>query len=357
MRYQGINTVKQKNNNLAIMVRFKYEGKTYSIKNFTKIFGSRTEKEAFNKLHEVKISLSKGIDPFKRNGTGINELYDTHSKSANWGTITRTQYDRFYRLYIKKPIGHKKIQKVTYDDLHKILLTLQKYSVSQQNKLKIILNPIFKSAIRQKLIIDNPLDYIENKVSAIKQPIDERVINDDLFIAKELYRCIPLYNTQNEAKKDEIHAFFMLLLMTAHRYGELIQLTKDDIYVDMIMSPAGITKTRVPYRFPLPPECKKYIDSVQSGLVFPNVNHGSVLQMFRRIVKTTNIKLIKGKYLTPHDTRRLFMSILIRDGSDVLLTDLCLEHSPKGVIKHYISFDYDHKVEIFERYWDILREP
>ncbi len=50
------------------------------------------------------------------------------------------------------------------------------------------------------------------------------------------------------------------------------------------------------------------------------------------------------------NTRSLFMSILIRDGADVLLTDLCLDHSPKGVIKHYISFDYDHKVEIFEKY-------
>ena len=356
MKYKGITTTKLKNGDIAIMVRFKYEGKIYPIKNFTKLFGSRTEREAFNKLQEVKLSLSKGIDPFKRTGSSINELYDIHSKSANWGTVTRTQYDRFYRLYIRKPIGHKKIQKVTYDDLYKILQTLQKYSVSQQNKLKIILSPIFKSAIRKKLIIDNPLDYIENKVSAIKQPIDERVINDDLFIAKELYRCIPLYKTQNEAKKDEIHAFFMLLLMTAHRYGELIQLTKDDVYNDMIMSPAEITKTKVPYRFPLPVECKKHVASVRNGLLFPNVNHGSVLQMFRRIVKTTNIKLLKGKYLTPHDSRRLFMSILIRDGADVLLTDMCLDHSPKGVIKHYIKFDYDHKVKFFEKYWGILRE-
>ena len=64
MSYYGIKKTNLKNGDIAIKVRFKYEGKNYRVRNFTKLFGCSTEQDAFNKLQEIKILLSKGQNPF-----------------------------------------------------------------------------------------------------------------------------------------------------------------------------------------------------------------------------------------------------------------------------------------------------
>lgn len=350
----------QKNGERVIMVRFSYNNKTYPVKNFTKLFGSRTKAQAREKLVEVKHKLSMGIaDPFKKKGTTINDLYaeykNSMEQSRKWSTRTADQYDRYYERNIKPIIGGTIIQKVTYQDLKKIVSNLAHGSISHQNKLKNILAPIFDEAIRDNIILDNPLVHIKNKMSTSKAPISDRVLNDNLFIAKELYRCIPKYRTKMKYREEETRAFFLLLLLTAHRYGELCELTKDNVFADTIISPGEITKTGKPSKFPIPEECRDYINSVQSGKLFPNIVYGSILGMFRKIVKTTNIQLINNEKLTPHDTRRLFMSVLVQNHADIILVDQCLDHSLRGVMKHYLSITHEQKVEIFEQYWSLLR--
>ena len=56
MAYKGITKKKMSDGSIALMVRFKHQGITYPIKNFTKLFGSATEKMASEKLSEVEIS-------------------------------------------------------------------------------------------------------------------------------------------------------------------------------------------------------------------------------------------------------------------------------------------------------------
>ena len=356
MKYNGISRTKHKDGTDAIMVRFKYNGKTYPIKNFTKLFGCNTQKEAFNKLQEVKRHLSIGGDPFASQAVTINELYDEHVKNTRWLPTTLVQNNRYYNKRIRNSIGYKKIQKVTFSDLNDILLSVTHLSINYSNKLKIILNPIFDKAMKKKIILENPLDALVNKQAPPKTPISQRAFNDELFIAKELYRCIPLYQTKQQKVRHEVHAFFYMLLLSSHRYGELLKLTKDDIHKNKIISRAENTKTKVAYEFPLPSECEAYISSIENGLIFPNIKHNTVIGRFRRIIKTTNIKLVKGQFLTPHDTRRLFMKILINHNTDIILTDICLDHSQKGMLRHYFHFGYEQKVEIFNKYWNILRE-
>ncbi len=64
MAYIGITTKVSKNGLKSIFARFKHNSKTYPIKNFTKLFGCKTEKQAFDKLQEVKLLISQGKDPF-----------------------------------------------------------------------------------------------------------------------------------------------------------------------------------------------------------------------------------------------------------------------------------------------------
>jgi len=147
--------------------------------------------------------------------------------------------------------------------------------------------------------------------------------------------------------------------MSAHRYGELLKLTIDDLYLDkdLIISPSYITKTNEEYYFPIPYECKDYLKSIKSGLLFPNLRYTAVADYFKKLVRLSEIEFFKDKSLTPHDTRTLLLNTMIRDCKiDSRLADYCLEHSPNGVIAHYLDFHYEDKKIAFEKYWEFLRQ-
>ncbi|MDB2562993.1 hypothetical protein N9X61_05240, partial [Sulfurimonas sp.] len=74
MSYPGITTKTSKNGVKNVYIRFKYNGKIYPIKNFTKLFGCKTEKQAFEKLQEVKVLISQGHDPFISSPISLNDI-------------------------------------------------------------------------------------------------------------------------------------------------------------------------------------------------------------------------------------------------------------------------------------------
>ena len=151
----------------------------------------------------------------------------------------------------------------------------------------------------------------------------------------------------------------MMIVMTAHRHGELRQLRIEDCYLDkqMIIAPKTITKTREDYRYPIPKEVIPYLSTIKEGLIFPTVKKGSMYQVFQRLVKLAGIETFKGKRISPHDMRRLMLSVMIKDLKiDSVLADSCLNHKQRGVINHYLSFEYADIEEAYHKYWDYIRE-
>ncbi len=165
--YSGITTKKLKNGETAIMVRFKYLGKTYPLKNFTKLFNCTTEKQAFDKLNqEVKKLLTDGKDPFNTQTKNLDyyfyERYDLMIKAKKWREdTTANNYLKFYKKYITKPLGWKKLSKIKYTDLSDILKSISHTSGTQHNQLKKILNPIYKEALRRGEVDTNPASLLE----------------------------------------------------------------------------------------------------------------------------------------------------------------------------------------------------
>lgn len=78
MSYKGIVKEIDKNGSPRIIVSFKHNNVRYGYKNFTKLFNCRTEKQAYEKLQEIKIDLTKGNNPFLEHNTKetLNELWD-----------------------------------------------------------------------------------------------------------------------------------------------------------------------------------------------------------------------------------------------------------------------------------------
>lgn len=128
--YKGITTKIMADGSKAIMVRFKYQNRTYPIKNFTNIFGCKTETQAFNKLQEVKVLISQGKNPLIYSPHTLNDFwnqrYEEKVSSGEWTNSTPINYKYFYDAHIKNTIGHLKLDKITYEDLKKVLKKLAK---------------------------------------------------------------------------------------------------------------------------------------------------------------------------------------------------------------------------------------
>lgn len=363
MAKEGITTKILKNGTKNYYVRFMYQGKHYPPKNFTKLYGCKTEKQAFEKLAEIKIEISKGRNPFLTTENNLNAIFDKRleQKVANgdWTHSTPSNYKYFYNAYIRKSIGYKKIEKITYDDLLKIQNSMTHVANSTKNTLKMILRPIFVEQIKLGNIHVNHIDKLETYNMPVKESLELRTDENHLDVVKKLYKAIPLYKTKSEKQLLEIHTFLYLVLLSAHRFGELLKLTKEDCYIDkkMIISPKTITKTKEDYRFPIPDECLEYIQSIESGLIFPTVKRGSIYQIFQRVVSLAEIELFNNKKISLHDSRRFLLTICIRNLKiDSVLADTMLNHKQRGTIKHYLSFNYDDVKEAYQKYWDLIRK-
>lgn len=366
MNYQGIKTEINKDGTKKIIVRFKHLGIDYNRKNFTKLFGSKSETQAYKTLQEIKIELSKGEDPFLDTPETLDYIwqkrYERKTSRGDWGKNTRENYEYFYAAYVKESIGWMKIGKIEHKHIEEVLDLLHDKKNGSKNLLKTMLKPLFKQAIVDKLIKENPFEHIQTFIEPdARRKITEVAQEEPLEIARQIYKAIPKFEVRDigiDGRELEMQMFLYLLLLSAHRMGELMKLTTLDCYLEenMIISPETITKTKVAYRFPIPAECLDYIKSIKEGLLFPNIKRGSNSKTFKRLVKMTNLHLYSGQNISMHDTRRLLMSIMIENGIDSKIADACLNHKEASVMKHYLDVDYKTVVKAYKKYWKLIRE-
>ena len=129
-KFQGITEKILKDGSKNIMVRFKYQSKTYPIKNFTKLFGCKTKTQTLNKLNEIKVLISQGKDPFISSFDDLNYLFykklEEYREKEKWSYHSCRNNLYFYNKHIKNQIGYKKISKITYEDIMKIINTFNK---------------------------------------------------------------------------------------------------------------------------------------------------------------------------------------------------------------------------------------
>lgn len=350
-----------------IMVRFTHGGITYPVKNFTKLFGCEKRSDAKSKLEEVKLLLSQNKDPFSKSLETFAEIYEnklnTNEANGTWAYYTVKNRRHFFNRYIKKNerIGRKKVEKITYDDINSLLTQFGDKSSSRNTAID-ILRPVFNEAFDKGIIFKNLMksDAFKKLRYATKLEIETRAKTNQVNIIKGLYEAIPLYDSSQAIHRNvEMHkAFLYLLVMTAHRSGEIIQLKKEDIDLEekKINAPESITKTKGGYQYPLPDEVYEYVKKHKGGLLFPSPQGGSIDRVFKRLVDLAEIKLAENHQISGHDTRRLLMSVMVEElGIDSNIADYCLKHKKGGVMAHYLHLSYKTKEKTFKKYWNFLR--
>lgn len=359
MALEGIYEKTLKDGNTYIYARLKYDGKKYPPKNFTKLYGITTKKEAKKKLEEIKVGISQGFKPFVNTPFTLTDIWEKRikekEKDNEWTTETRRNYGYFYYKHIAPLIGAKKLSKITLEDLKEVVMNMPTIQGGSKNRVQKLMYPIFDDLIKNGTLNENPAKYLKIYKSGNDMNVKLRSKNTNLTIARELYKAIPQYKVHQKSQDQEIKMFLYMIVCSAHRIGELLKLKKENVIIEdeKIISPKTITKTKVEYHFPIPPICLNYIKSIKSGLLFPTLKRGGLYNIYQRLIKLTDLKFYDGKTISAHDMRRIMLNIMVVEcGIDGFLADSCLSHQQKGSTRHYVGFEDKHIREAYEKYWD-----
>ena len=73
-KYNNIYEIETAEGQKNYIANFSHLGKRYGDRNFTKLFGSKTPHQAYQKLVEIKVSIAAGNNPFINTSLKINDL-------------------------------------------------------------------------------------------------------------------------------------------------------------------------------------------------------------------------------------------------------------------------------------------
>lgn len=361
-KYTSIYEIIADDTTKQFIARFSYLGKNYGERNFSNLFGVRTAKQAFEKLQEVKVDIAKyGNNPFqKKVKLTLNAQFEVFIETK----INKTKYGNKYHLtssynkLLKDTLGDKDIDEITHIHIQNLLDKNMK-GLSNRRKIDVrnILKPIFLKAIKDEIIKHNPIDDVTFEKPNIKSEITYRVVTNLEEVVQELYQVImKLTNVEDKI-------ILLIGLMLARRRGEISKLDYSYIKDDKIFVPTIITKTATTDEYPLPievlnliPQLKTYQKGTKNkeGQLFL-FNSQRPSYQFEKIVKSSSIEFTEDNNITFHDTRNLFSSIMSPITSNPPLVDRCLSHSQSSIMTTYMSFGYESRKEVFEKYWDIVR--
>lgn len=368
-KYPGVYK-KEINGINCYFARFKFRNKLYPFINLTNKYGIRKPKEAFEKIQILKNELRQGLNPFIKEEQSsepkLSELWIDffEKKQLEVSLNTKIQYKGFYNKWIKRTLENKRISEITENDLFNILNKTDpktnkglKYgSEMYRSNLKKILYPFFQKALEKEYIKKNILDNSDFKFkrTSSKIKISERTNIRHLEIAKRLFKTINEYESQYLKQRVELKVFMYLFLMSGHRYGELLKLSKEHLILEekKIKATTDITKTNIITYYPIPEECMDFFKTIENGKLFKNIKYSSIYGIFQRWKTKANLDF----KITAHEIRNLLLNSMISLGIDSAIANkACLDHGLNEVLEAYLDIDYTEKLRAYTIYWEALR--
>lgn len=385
-RYANIYTKKVKvkgKTETHIYTRFRFNDTIVNYKNLTKKFDITDARKAEEFIEDVIIeNLKKGINPFDKNFTldskeevdtkrTIGQLWEEYKLYGLKKTRerTKTQYERFYDRYLKYEFEHKCITQITKQELLTVWSKLDGFSEAYRSRFKIIMGYFYDVAEEENLIDNNFIKHRQFRVgkhTTNKIPLQYRTDQHFLTMAQYIYDASYKYETKKTVLKKELPLFVLLHLMSGHRYGELCELRtlNLDLKNKRLISYSDITKTQIISAFPYPKELDEYFQKFEGinddRKLFPNIIAPSYGRIFTRLIRDINYAhQLKEKNvfkIVAHEMRNLLLSSMTELGYDSNDVDkACLDHSAHTVKDTYLSTHYKRKVELYNVYWESLR--
>jgi len=373
------------NEELQYLTTFEYYRRRFIERNLTKLFNVDSPSKAIEKLKELKIQLNNNIDPdelFKTSGKSLSkqlfkDLVIHYNDSSSLSENTKKIRNSVFNKHLSKKFNSRKIQDITSQYLEIVFISLAQgknsVSLSTLKTLKKTLAYCLKREYRKGNIKINPIEKIDlmdidvrktSKESLGRRLSDSK--NPDVYknVVKYLYITIMniTLNDKVTLPLNEIQTMLLFSLMCARRRSEILEIRYEDITNDFIIKPKiHTTKTNIEDEYPIPNEIIKFLnfkkDNHKKGLILPNMSLYSYNKYMKKIINDTNISLHNDNKITGHDSRNFFLTIMSNELNNPFIVDSCISHSNTKykMISTYYTPLINERINVFEKYWNILR--
>jgi integrase len=283
-------------------------------------------------LTEKKVETKK-----KEEGEGptFNDLWEYYLTAGKIGRrikaytnkaeSTQKEDIRKYNKHLLTPLGSKKIQDITEEDIKGVLNSL-KGKIHSINRLYALLNVLFRHARKEKWISHSPMpeDYTE------AEQFRENILEN--YEIKAIWPEL----------KGQIGVIYKLILLTGQRPGQVMGMRWEEVNPDdsLWTLPRERTKNKKGnHVVPLSEQAAKLVESqrTDSDYVFPRQgSHIKYISNYRyQIQKRTGIK-----GWSAHDLRRTAGTIMNDLVSNEALIERVLGHSVEKIRSTYNRHGY-----------------
>jgi hypothetical protein len=208
--------LKSTKNFKVFLYRFKLGNKSYRklfdythLKWDKRTATSKAKSDAYNYKEDIKnggtdteIDIDIKLDKF------AHHYFSTMNKSTSYSENKWVEEIKsYYKRYISKEIGSKKVKDIRQMHIKKIIgyINMLGLSARTQKTTIEILNPMFKSAIANRIITFNPCDGI-----TIKRPNTKKKVQGASLLLKDVYNAIVT------TFKDDMYFWFKIFIFICH---------------------------------------------------------------------------------------------------------------------------------------------
>lgn len=324
------NIKKHKRDKLLFLFDFRIYGKRYR-RFYRSRAVSHTPKDLLTsariELERQKEVIRSGDIPVVMN---IGKLFEKYMKTQP-DTPWSKKKQSFFDLYIKDGIESIEVSKLKPLHIEELILNMSKKGLSPRTCRSIleVLSPLFKFAIKNNLIKDNPTEHI-----SVKVPSQKKKVLDGLGTFKKLHHGI-----MNLYKDDPQYRALFLFAWLGRRKSEILNLKWENINLDSNYYWLEDTKNGEDQKYPLPQIVKTALLEMKynhNGLVFKSRTTGKKITgldyQIGKLRKETGID-----NLTLHYMRNILVSALAEQSTEAVTLSGILGHKDINTINKYLS--------------------
>lgn len=326
----------------------KIDGKTkqkifdYSNKNWDKATRrNKAKKDALDFKESIKNKDNIVDENIKLDNFVIQYLQTMENSTSYTKDGWKKVISSYYKRYIQELIGSKRIIDIRQQHIKNVILNVKKQGLSARTQKMTLetLNPIFKSAIANRIIVYNPCDGIK-----VKRPNTKKRVQNASQLLKEVFIAI------KTTFHDDIYfqAFFMFALQ-GRRKSEILTLKWKNINFDLKLYTLENTKNGEEQTFILPDTLEYLLlnmNSNKQNYVFesptnPKMHIKNIDSQVAKLKKALNNPKFGIHYL-----RNVVVSAMAEQGVNSTFLSGALGHSDLNTIKKYLSIPYTKGSEV-----------
>lgn len=241
-------------------------------------------------------------------------------------------------IIINHQISKKPMLDISENDIELFFSYLEKrrgVSRATVNRYRSRLNAIFNHAVRDKVILDNPVKYIKK----YKEAPRDRVLS--------VPEAVRLLEACRESRNKELYTIVAIALNSGLRRGEILRLKRDDISDGRIILRAGATKSGYARIVP----CNEHLNKILSEYL-------EELRADRDELFTTRcVKVSFGNALKRagiekfrfHDLRRTFATSLKNANVNLYEVSKLLGHCNTTMTERYLTSAYNNLLDSVQK--------